>query len=422
MDSVVEEVVLEPKKNINYFKILVRGIAIVVTVATPVAYEYNSYANRRVSYEVHADFDGRPTISTVHSGKDDTGKQVIVPLKVVNFGESEKEYSFLWRLDGSADLKKLYTSQNMDAFGDILWKIGKNAEIGKFHYPINLIEGRSTEIKREKLSLDFSVCVVQSKQTSELSVDGTYYLLNDAVPIYAKKDILDFAVKSHEGGHCYFRTYIGEQDETDPNLAYKKALMEVSGDLTSILDYARLTGTLDMFTDFWRPFRLASVGDKAHQTAWALDVLLKDPSIDLDAITRKGPEEIGPMVNYLMEKHFANEDGEFVPTLTPASIALVDNLKASKVFDGDSPQDEALKVKLKADIAQSMVDHRAKWVAIAPKDAVALFDERVSAWSRAFEIDIDSFTPSNTTPHQDRLVSKRPMGVLEYLTGAKSPL
>lgn len=268
----------------------------------------------------------------------------------------------------------------------------------------------------------FSVCVVQSKQTSELSSDGAYCLLNDAMPVYAKKDILDFAVKTHEAGHCYFRTFIGEKDETDPNLEYKSVLMEVSGDLTSILDYARVTGTLDMFTELWRPFRLARVGDSVHQTAWALDVILQDKSIDLDAMTRKGPEEIGPMVNYLMEKHFADPNGQFSPNESPASMALVANLKAQKSVDGDLPGDPTLKDRLKADIAQSMVDHRAKWASIAPVDAVALFDERVSAWSNKFNIDINAYTPTSVVPHKDRLDSKRPMGVLEYLTGKDYPL
>jgi hypothetical protein len=179
-----------------------------------------------------------------------------------------------------------------------------------------------------------------------------------------------------------------------------------------------------MFTELWRPYRLASacVGDRVHQTAWALDVILKDKSIDLDALTRKGPEEIGPMVNYLMEKHFADPNGQFTPTNSPASQAVVANLKAQKLFDGDSPDDAAIKDRFKADIAQSMIDHRAKWASLAPDDAVALFDERLSALSQKFNIDINAHAPTSLAPHQDRLDSKRPMGVLEYLTGKDYPL
>lgn len=422
MDSVVDDVSVEPKKHRNYFKMIVWGIGIGVTIATPVAFDYNSYANKRVFDEGRVDFDARPTISTVHRGKDASGKQNIIPVKVVNFGEHEKEYDFLWRLNGIPELRKLYTDQNQSAFGGVLWKVKQNAFIGKFHYPINLIEGKSTEVKKDRLPYDFSVCVVQSKQTSELSSDGTYYLLSDSMPVYAKKDILDFAVKTHEAGHCYFRAYVGVKDGTDPNLEYKSALMEVSGDLASILDYARVTGTLDMFTEFWRPFRLASIGDREHQTAWALDVLLQDKSIDLDAMTRKGPEEIGPMVNYLMEKHFADPNGEFIPTQSAASQALVANLEARKLFDEDLPDVDGLKAKLRADMAQSMVDHRAKWTSIAPDDAVALFDQRVSAWSKKFAINIKDYIPTSDVPHQDRLDSKRPIGVLEYLTGKDYPL
>lgn len=425
MDSAVNEVAREldePKKRPAYFKLAILGISIVVATATTV--EYNKYSNKRVYEEGVVDFDARPTISTVHSGKDESGKQKIVPVKVVNFGEHEKEYDFLWRFKEQYTLGKLYAGQNLFAFDDVRYKLWQNTKMGKFHYPINMIEGRSTEVRKDKLPYDFSVCVVQSKQTGKLSRDGTYYLLSDAMPIYAKKDILDFAVKTHEAGHCYFRTYIGDKDEADPDLEYKSVLMEVSGDLAATLDYARVTGTLDMFTELWRPYRLASacVGDRVHQTAWALDVILKDKSIDLDALTRKGPEEIGPMVNYLMEKHFADPNGQFTPTNSPASQAVVANLKAQKLFDGDSPDDAAIKDRFKADIAQSMIDHRAKWASLAPDDAVALFDERLSALSQKFNIDINAHAPTSLAPHQDRLDSKRPMGVLEYLTGKDYPL
>lgn len=112
MDSGVDKDVVEPKKHRNYFKYMVWGISIVVTAATPVGLEYNKYSNKRVFDDGRVNFDTRPTISTVHSGKDDSGKQKIIPVKVVNFGEDEKEYDFLTRLDLNLDLRELYTGQN----------------------------------------------------------------------------------------------------------------------------------------------------------------------------------------------------------------------------------------------------------------------------------------------------------------------
>lgn len=418
MDSVVDNDFAEAKRNAKKRFHLVIGLTvIVVALASAASYTYNDHSNKRVYEKTPVDLSSRPLINAVHSGRNADGTQNIVPLKVINFGEVDRELSFWESLYKEQRLAERYKVENRRAFLDSVGTMFTNIPKLQFNFPISRVGGRAIEILKDDLSFGSAVCLVQSRQTGVTSSDGTYYLFTDDIPIYAKKDLVDFAIKSHEGGHCFFRTLEGKQDPDDRSNDYKEALMEVSGDLTSILDYARVTGTLDMFTDFWRPYRLASAGDDIHQTAWALDVVLQDKSIDLDAIKRKGPEEIGPMVTYLMEKHFADPNGEFTITQSTASQALSANLKAQKWFDGDSPEDSDLKARLKADIAQTMVDHRAKWASIAPKDAVDLFDKRLARWSDKFGIDISTYTPTSAIPHQDRLNSKRPMGVLEYLTG-----
>ncbi|WP_408602216.1 hypothetical protein [Pseudomonas sp. PLMAX] len=423
MDSSVTAVSKdEPEKHPNYFKIAV-GVTVlaVVLIATVNTTDY-LYAKTRSYDNSIIDFDARPTLSASHRGKDTEGRQNSVRVKAVNTGELEKAYGFLRFLEDTQPLHAFYKSEDVRAKADEKLVLERMHKVGDFHYPVSLIGGRSTEMFKEGLPYDFHVCVVQSKQTGIKSLDGRYYLFTDDMPVFAKVDLVDFAIKSHEGGHCYFKTFDSRDEVTTEHVDYKKALMEVAGDLASTLDYARLTGTLDLYTDFWRPYRLSNVDDRIHQTAWALDVLLKDKSIDLDALTRKGPDEIGPMVTYLMEKNFADANGEYNPIDSPASLALSANLRAQRWVDDKSPTDTDLKEKLKSDIAQSMVDHREKWFAIAPDDATTLFERRLVRWSKAFDIDLAGYTPSKFNTHQDRLDSKRPMGVLEYLTGKDYPL
>lgn len=404
-----------PEKQNPAFKIIIGSLAVAIVALAPISYVHNDYAKKRVYEDRKVDLNDRPIVDSIYGGRDAFGAQNSTKIKVVNFGEYEKDYTPLNFADGVEDPAEWYFLSNADATYEVVTGLYRNAKIGRFDYPLSQIGGKSTKTTIESISPDLRVCVVQSRQTANLSEDASYYLLSNDMPIFAKKDILDFAIKSHEGGHCFFNANSKDEDQNDLQANYRKNLNEISGDLVSILDYARVTGTLDMYTDFWRPYRLSNIWDDEHQTAWALDVVLKD--IDPAAIARKGPEEIGPMVNYLMQKHFADPKGEFRIIQTPASQALVENLKAQQLMWKDSGEVSELKDKLKSDVAQTLVNHRAQWAAIAPDDAVALFDKRLAAWSKAYGIDLSPYQPEGIQPHKDRLDGKRPMGVLEYLTG-----
>jgi hypothetical protein len=271
----------------------------------------------------YVDLSTRPTIETsIGSGK-------FEQRKIVNYGE----------FDGTK-LAKLYSkTQITKTLGASIEALTEEDRSG---YALLYEKG--------DISDDHATCLVSHKQLAPSSTDGNFYIFHDNDPTITDKKYVDFMVKSHETGHCFFFVDIDGDTLKHPTTArgsYNQSLNEVAADLTAIVDYMRLNGNSDIYNDYIRPRRLMSVQDNWHRTAWALDVIMAQ--IDAASMQQKTAQEVPEVVRFLMEKNFMAKDGTYNPGVLsqrgtlgleqPAARALWNDVLISMTYEWDRHPD-----------------------------------------------------------------------------------
>ncbi|MHD0644767.1 hypothetical protein ACYPKM_03980 [Pseudomonas aeruginosa] len=244
------------------------------------------------------------------------------------------------------------------------------------------IQGYASVYDKGDFDGDHDVCVVVHEQTATKSTDGHFYRFKDS-PVLADKAATDFWFKSHETGHCLFNPSYGEATNLKQKL-YLLNLKEVEADLAAIVDYARVTGTTDIYSNLIRPVRIVDLSDRIHRTAWALDEIL--PQLDLKSIHGMAADAVPGVVQDLMKKNFMGKDGSFLAKDfsysgetdigTPAADALWRETVTVYMYDADRLP--GVKDKLKADIASTMSAHYAKYSDLADQSDLARAKETYS--------------------------------------------
>ncbi len=229
-----------------------------------------------------------------------------------------------------------------------------------------------------RISKEHDVCVVSSRQHGD-KVHGFYDF--SATPYIAEKDKLDFFVQSHETSHCGFHID-AHADEGDESLRfhYLRSVQEVAADLGAILDYMRLTGTNDFYTDLVKPFRISTIEDLSHTTSAALDVILED--VNPESLKSAQPADIPILVNHLMAKHMHFDDvgydifkdGDHVDDHIaevindkPAALALIKEMSGRIEILREKLNDEQA-VELRQKIKQTLVSQVDAYEGIVPDD------------------------------------------------------
>lgn len=299
---------------------------------------------------------------------------------------------------GIVDMGSRATIQSVDAEGKVEQrKIVAFGEIGSqplAQFYFDKISGQSlnesittfTDYSRQGVAMrvkdgaapGVDACVVQAHQSAPVSKDGNFYLFTDNTQGISDKNLFDFFYESHETSHC-FSFYDNASEGVQLNLyqqAYSVSLNEISSDLGATLDYMRVTGTMDLYRNHIRPFRISNVNDLTHKTAWALDIILKD--VDAASIKGISRQDIPEITRVLMEKHFKAADGTFSPgrlgssgttTInTPAANALFNEIIASKNIHNGRYED-LVKV-LKEDIRDTMSSQQAAYDGVAPREVL----------------------------------------------------
>lgn len=317
--------------------------------------------------------------------------------------------SFVHQSDHVAlvDLNERPTIESVDSMGNIQkMKVATHGEIGSVAMAKFYLEGlmgkdpgqvigtfndnsRQGVAKRIFSAADegLDVCLIQSHQTAKISSDGNFYLPSDASFTIHDKNLLDFYFKSHEAEHC-FSAFLDKADLEGMNMyesSYAISLNEISSDLAAILDYMRITGNGDLYTNHIRPQRVSTVDDLTHKTAWALDEVLKD--INPADIHNMKKEDIPGLTRQIMEKNFMAKDGTFNPGFlgsnpkteigTAASDALFQEIIASRFMEvmaankSTTSRYPELTGKLKADVEETLANHYASYEHTAPDDVMA---------------------------------------------------
>jgi hypothetical protein len=300
----------------------------------------------------YVDLSTRPTIETsIGSGK-------VEQRKIVNYGEFDSKTfaKFYGRVLGQKTIGQTYDSLSKEARA-----------------------GSADLLPQGSLSEKEAVCLVNHKQVAPSSTDGNFYIFHDKDPSITDKKYVDFMVKSHEAGHCFFFVEVAEDSLKRPKStvgSYNASLNEVAADLTAIVDYMRINGNADLYTDYIRPSRLVSIYDSQHRTAWALDVVLQQ--VDAAAMQHKTAAEVPGVVKFLMEKNFMAKDGTYSPgglsrsgnmgLEQPAAKALWQDVLVSLDYKNGVRND--LKEKLQDDIAETFSSHVARYQGVAPADVI----------------------------------------------------
>jgi hypothetical protein len=289
------------------------------------------------------DLQSRPTIETVLS------KDKVSERKIVQFGE----------FDGIQMVKNYARDHTLQKSID--------------SFTADKVGGLAQMVEPGEAS-ESALCIVHHHQIAPVTKDGNFYKFSNMPEMLVDKNLWDFFMKSHEGGHCFFQLDqpgAGDRDLSDMQLAYQRSLEETFGDLVASLDYMRETGTNDLYTDLIRPMRISTVNDYAHKTAWALDEIF--PQIDPAAIHMKTKEEIPEIAKFLMEKNFMAKDGTYFPgelrlnsdtMFTPAVKAMWSEISATRkmLF---KRTDDPLAMKLAEDIHTTMENHYSRYTGVA---------------------------------------------------------
>jgi hypothetical protein len=314
------------------------------------------------------DISSRPVIETAHAfGKTETRR-------ILSYGEIN-----------SAKVADFYLSWTMgQSIGDATKSLVSNMRVG-------------IAFRTEKGEAgDEALCIVQTHQVAPVSADGSFYLFEDRPSAIADKNYADFYTQSHEADHCFNYFDAKENGTTDPGLydnLYQSSLNEISSDLAAVLDYMRVTGKADIYTDCIRPYRIVSVNDLPHKTAWALDVILKD--VDPVAISKKDKEDIPKITRFLMEKHFMAKDGSFSPGALssrgsaeldkPAAQALIQEIVAARTLKQERYPE--LTARLKGDIQSTISYQHAKYAGVASQDVLAAAADGYSKLASDYKLD-----------------------------------
>lgn len=217
-----------------------------------------------------------------------------------------------------------------------------------------------------RISKDHDVCMVSSRQHGDQKMG--FYDFSSA-PYIAEKDKLDFYIQSHEGTHCGFHIDVGSIHEDDKSLRayYLESVQETAADLGAILDYMRLTGKADLYSDVVKPFRIAHIEDLGHTTTAALEIILKD--VNPESLKSASPADIPHLVNHLMAKHMLfpevgydvfNDsdmiDDELLEKISeqPAAIALIKEMSGRVELMRGKLQDEHA-IELRQQIKQTLI-------------------------------------------------------------------
>jgi hypothetical protein len=316
----------------------------------------------------YVDLSTRPTIETsIGSGK-------FEQRKIVNYGE----------FDGAKLAKHYGSAQINKTLGESIAALTEEDR-----------SGFALLYEKGEMSDDHATCLVSHKQLAPSSTDGNFYIFHDKDPAITDKKYVDFMVKSHETGHCFFFVDIGGDTLSHPTTSrgsYNKSLNEVAADLTAIVDYMRLNGNADIYHDYIRPRRLVNVHDNWHRTAWALDVILTQ--IDAASMQQKTAQEVPEVVRFLMEKNFMAKDGTYNPGVLsqrgttgleqPAAKALWNDVFISMTYTFD--RDTALKERLKTDIVETFSSHVARYEGVAPPDVIQAAKDGYARLSEKYDL------------------------------------
>ncbi|MBI6882739.1 hypothetical protein [Pseudomonas putida] len=308
---------------------------------------------------------------------------------------------------GLVSLKERPAIESVDARGNVeQMKVAMHGEIGSVamaKYYLEGLNGQSTghlldsfkDNSRQGVAMRLNsaaddgldVCLIQSHQTARTSVDGNFYLPSDVSFAIVDKNLLDFYFQSHEAEHCFtnFIDKVGMESSNMYESSYAISLNEISSDLAAIIDYMRITGNADLYTNHIRPQRVAKINDFTHKTAWALDEILKD--INPAEIHNMKKEDIPGLTRSIMEKNFMAKDGSFNLSIlssqgktnvgTAASDALFQEIIASRFVEmmavNKSSHSRApeLTARLKADVQETLATQYAAYEHTAPDDVLA---------------------------------------------------
>jgi hypothetical protein len=299
----------------------------------------------------YVNLDSRPAIETVMS------KDALATHKIIRDGE----------FDGVKLITSYLGQLKEKSFGDAVRSLSSDKTVGL-----------STLVEKGKLS-DEAICIVSYEQTAPLSKDGHFYKFGDQPGLIVEKNLLDFFMKSHETGHCFFQVdnTDGGVRELDINqVSYAKSLDEIYGDLVAILDHMQETGTNDLYQNYLRPMRVSYVQDLHHKTAWALDVIL--PELNPAAIQMKDKAELPEIAKHLMEKHFMTKDGGYYPgemrskdfhLASPASQAMWNEIISGRKLEYKR-FDDPMAQQLAKDIEVTLALHHAKYEGVASSEAM----------------------------------------------------
>lgn len=267
------------------------------------------------------------------------------------------------------------------------------------------------------------VCVVRTFALpyGRLSSDGVFEFTDkkNSPVIFPQRETF-FAVKTHEIYHCIYNYAQGHniQDPESFSKPYISSVMETAADLGLALQYASQTGTFDIWYDLMRPERLIGnySGNLAHQTSWAMDVLLAD--VNPTSVYGRSPQEVSEILLTLMARHFESQGMIINPDLPgapikPAMKAMLDELAATKALTlkverkpaQGEPVDPLMIKRLRLDMSMSLARNHREHMFHLTKEQTDDYSRRAVLFAQKWGISYQpvSFRDSHQPSRDQRL-------------------
>lgn len=212
--------------------------------------------------------------------------------------------------------------------------------------------GVSDLYSAEAVGLNNDLCFITHKQVADVSAEGFYEFSSSTTSVAYPKHLVDFFIKSHEGAHC--ASFFETQGDTPLDANLYSSLREVSSDLGAVIDYMRVTGNNDLYTDFVKPLRMSGISYQSHRTTWALDEILED--VDPQLMMHQEAKDIPKIVDMLVKKHILAEDGKTIDLGKSAGRLLDAEVRAgTDIMNGEISESNFADVtKLKSDMVETV--------------------------------------------------------------------
>lgn len=220
---------------------------------------------------------------------------------------------------------------------------------------IQRIPGVAKLLDVSRFGMDETLCLIAHEQSAPVVGEKFYEIVgagdSPAANIFPKH-MTDFFIKNHEAAHC--SAIYATKIDTEFNKYLYTSLKEVAADLGTTIDYMRITGKDDIYTDFIKPLRMSAFGPSTHRTSWALAEIMKD--IDPQIMMHQEAKDVPLIVDLLMRKHVLADDGRTIDLEKPAGRLLDSEVRAHMDISSNnlSVNNRNITDKLKSDVVDTI--------------------------------------------------------------------